>query len=115
MEFVEVTFETPRTYRTVGKVHLIPWEDNELVLPVSQTTVHMDDNNMVTGVRIPRFIAEDRGLIETVEAAPSDPMTRRDWYLLGLLMAFIGQGVPTNTAIWEAEKLTGKVLGHDER
>lgn len=117
-DHVTIQFKPAREFRQVKKSYWINTDgDENLQLPVAETeliTEKTPDGVMATGATIPRFIAEDRGLIEAPvgEMIPEDEsfsMTRYDWFMLGVTMAMIIRGDSVSDVVWEAGKIVYKL------
>ena len=114
-DYVEITFDPPRVCRTAKKSYWLSAEGEEdLQLPVTSTTLfHTEAPNteLINMALMPRFIAEDRGLIDSENRNDdvSSGMTRHDWFLLGATMAFLARGETPTDAVWEGEKLAAKL------
>jgi len=111
--------EPPRKCESFGKAFKLTADGQEDVwLPVSKTELEVtgEAEELVTAATMPRFIAEDRGLIEDahspVETTTSETMTRDDWFLLGLTMAMVIRG--EDDPVWEAKKIVRKMMNEKE-
>jgi hypothetical protein len=106
-ETVRVEFDPPRHCKEVSKAWIVTVEGQpDLALPKSRTQLERDGDS-VTAVTVPRWLAEKEELTEPttcfLEEETGDVMTRDDWFLLGLTMAFVIRGEPM--PLWEAGKL----------
>lgn len=129
MANVRITFDPPRPYTIRGKSYWIELLDGQqLQLPVKETTLHTSDASgvpVVNGVTIPDYIAVDRGLLpdsDTSErnddgraVAPVAGMTRKDWCLLLTTAALVIRGTDLRMVVWDAGKITAKLLAVMER
>ena len=119
VETVRVEFNPPRSVRTVKKSYFMTADGCEkLQLPVKDTDIEWaetPDGQTAIGATIPRWLAEDRGLVEAVQAESDvvQPMSRHDWMLLGTTMALLIRGYETRDAVWEAEKVVERMMGDE--
>ena len=111
-DYVHVDFAPPRPFRRVGKTYVLTDGTNVLRLPISKTTLVLDGER-ATGAKMPRFIAEDRGLTVTASEKHND-MTRQDWFLLGITMAMLIRGDTTREATWNARKVVTTLLDESD-
>jgi len=118
-ESVRVEFEPPRKCESFGKAFKLTADGQEDVwLPVSKTELEVtgEAEELVIAATIPRYIAEDRGLLKDahspVENSPAETMSRDDWFLLGLTMAKVICG--DVSPVWEAKKLVIQLLNEKE-
>ena len=119
-ETVYVEFEPPRKVAERKKSYWLSAVGTEgeadIQLPVRKASLNCEDTpdgEIVVGAWIPRYIAEDRGLVPSQENDDErDEMTPRDWYTLGMAMALVMCGRSTNLSdeMWEAKKLAAKLL-----
>ena len=103
--YVTVPFNAARAVRESGKVFIL--DEENLVLPKSQVTLHRDGDDRAVSATMPRWLAEKKGLVDT-EDQPED-MTRHDWFLLGATMALLIRGDPESTAVWEGNKVAASL------
>lgn len=109
---VRVEFDPPRQCEEHGKSWCLSADGEATVyLPKSQTQLERKDTETVRAATIPQWLAINEGLAE--DDRPSFlgeeevKMTRDDWFLLGLTMAFVIRGEPK--PLWEAGKLIRKL------
>ncbi len=115
-ETVRVEFDPPRHVEEVGKALKLTAEgEDDLWLPTATTLLEYVGGT-VEAATVPRFIAEDRGLIvvdRLQEENDDDSMTRDDWFVLGMAMALVIRGESNLDVAWEARKLARKLRGDE--
>jgi len=121
MEMVTVEFDAPRTIRQINRSYFLAADgQDEVQLPCSKTTLITEDTpggTVAIGAKIPRFIAEDRGLIDAPkeETTTVDAMTRYDWFLLGSTVALLaGDCESPGRVMYEAKKLARRLMAASE-
>lgn len=114
-EPVRVAFDPPRQCKQHGKSWILTCDgEQDVFLPQSQTSLEMD-GDAVAAVTVPKFIAEDRGLVVVDVSLEehnnnTEGMTREDWFTLGITMAMLIRGDDPSAAVWEAGKVVRKLL-----
>ena len=115
-ELVTVTLDPPRLVSSTESAWWLSAADCETTrLPKMYVHVELADGKTIDTVTIPRWLAEDRGLLPVEEHADNqssehEPITRHDWYaglaMLGMLM----RGSNTSSIPWDARKLADRML-----
>ena len=114
---VRVEFDPPRTYQETEKAWLLSAEGEEcLILPKSQTEELVRDGDNVVAAIVSRWLAEKEGLACSASSfsfqeEENETMSRDDWWLLGLTMAFVFRG--ERDPLYEAGKLMKKLRGEE--
>ncbi len=111
---VRVEFDPPRTCQETEKAWLLSAEGQEcLILPKSQTNELVRDGETVRAAIVSCWLAEKEGLASTssFQEEESETMTRDDWWLLGLSMAFVFRG--ERDPVFQAGKLMRKLRGEE--
>ena len=111
---VRVEFDPPRTYQETEKAWLLSAEGEEcLALPKSQTEELVRDGDNVVAAIVSRWLAEKEGLASSssFQEEENETMSRDDWWLLGLTMAFVFRG--ERDPLYEAGKLMKKLRGEE--
>ena len=104
------------TVKEAGSSFFLEKADGETTqLPLSQTTLTKCGIKL-TGVTVPRWLAEKEGMIEPT-SIPSkkeedEQMTRYDWFLLGTTMAMLGRQSYTadRETVWDARKVADQLI-----
>lgn len=113
---MRVELNPPRTARTVGASYILEAEGVEdLQLPIKETdfeSTDTPDGPRVEWIVIPRWLAEDRGLVqpekETTEQV--EQMSRHDWFTAAAITGLIASGWGQNDIVWQARKIADKAV-----
>ena len=116
MSNVTIQLDPPRKVETHKASYRLTHDGClDIIFPSKLTTLTCDDNNEVTAIEIPLWLAEDRGLAagpereEFVVEEDQEKMTRDDWFLLGTTMAMLIRGTEPRKAVWEAMKIVDSI------
>lgn len=116
-DFEQVTVKLDPA-RTVSE-HKSSWllkadECESIQLPQNQ--VALVDGQTVETITIPRWLAEDRGLIPSEETddnqtSNNEQMTRHDWLELGAMVGFLASGMDPSEVPWNSRKMADRMTG----
>ncbi len=119
-ETVRVEFDPPRQFEEAGKTWKLSAEGEATVYFAKIHTQLELDGDTVRAVTIPRYIAEDRGLVgvDCLQEDDSyqkeqthDNMSRSDWFTLGMAMALVIRGeVSDQSVVHDAWRLAERLL-----
>ena len=114
-ETLDIVIEPVKELPVSGKAYLVVVGGREYRLPQSRTDVAFD-GGVITGVRIPRWLAENEGLVEleTPLRQTQDGMSREDWFLLVTTAALLTRNLEPRKAYYEARIVTRLLLGEEE-
>ncbi len=114
-ETVRVEFDPPRECAETPKSWRLWGAGVETIaLPKSHVQLLEREGEMVVAVIMSAWLAEKEGLASSASSLPrkeDDEMTRDDWWLLGLSMAFVFRG--ERDPVFEAGKLMRKLRGEE--
>jgi len=114
-DIVTVVFNPPCGWRAGGNSFWLDFDGREVQLPKKLTEIY-EEGGKLTSVGVPRWLAEDRGLVEANDAVSlreetRDTMSRWDWYLLGATLVFLGRsGYTMAEAVWQGKKAARMLL-----
>lgn len=115
---VRVNLNPPREVTQSKASYWLEHQDCEPIqLPQKLTTIeYTEDGNQACAVNIPRYIAEDRGLLSSSEPVKetNDEFERWDRYRLAAMQALIIRGEDVDALAWDATKIADRMVERNE-